>query len=313
MTTVGAESCHIQHTAPLQCSANAPSDVGLDFSCGFLRQQVYEFAQIYEQSPDKKNSGGIGFWHAFYLYVVIRNLRPTTIIQAGEHNGIGTWYLRQAAGPETRIIVLSKHTPSVYRDRGNAEYLAGKGFVDFAKVDWSTRKLDMDRTLVFFDDHRPALMRSRQAQDFGFVHVVIDDNYPPGFGDHYSLKQACDGGRWFYVNCVDKHSKTKCEHKSIKYLDSEASDQPTLTNDEIQKYALEFSRLVDVYYEFPPLWTVHGRSRFKISNEAMDAGVRPPVFAPDEETELQRVLSVSMEDEAARFSFATYVRLRSSH
>ena len=38
------------------------------------------------------------------------------------------------------------------------------------------------------------LDRLEQAQERGFHHIVFDDNYIPGVGDVFSIKDACDGG-----------------------------------------------------------------------------------------------------------------------
>lgn len=38
--------------------------------------------------------------------------------------------------------------------------------------------------------------RVKQALDAGFRHLVFEDNYDTGTGDHYSLRQICDQ---FYI------------------------------------------------------------------------------------------------------------------
>lgn len=45
--------------------------------------------------------------------------------------------------------------------------------------------------------HIHALMgRIKQALKAGFQHLIFEDNYDTGTGDHYSLRQICDQ---FYI------------------------------------------------------------------------------------------------------------------
>lgn len=40
------------------------------------------------------------------------------------------------------------------------------------------------------------MIRIKQALKVGFQHLVFEDNYDTGTGDHYSLRQMCDQ---FYI------------------------------------------------------------------------------------------------------------------
>lgn len=50
--------------------------------------------------------------------------------------------------------------------------------------------------------------RIKQALNAGFQHLVFEDNYDTGTGDHYSLRQMCDQ---FYIRgactpiCISFH------------------------------------------------------------------------------------------------------------
>ncbi|CAO2197726.1 unnamed protein product [Urochloa humidicola] len=161
-----------------------------------------EFVPIYETRPIKNNMYGMGFDHSFGLWFMARWLKPDLMIESGAFKGHSTWVLRQAM-PNTRIISLSPRHPEKYLKKGpayvdgNCTYLAGKYFVDFGSVDWE--KLlrnhgisDPIRVLIFFDDHQSELKRLKQALKAGFRHLIFEDNYDTGTGDHYSLRQICD-------------------------------------------------------------------------------------------------------------------------
>ncbi|KAG6535392.1 uncharacterized protein LOC122016591 [Zingiber officinale] len=167
-----------------------------------LLKGLEEFVPIYETRPIKNNMYGMGFDHSFGLWFMARWLKPDLMIESGAFKGHSTWVLRQAM-PETRIISLSPRHPGKYLKKGpayvdqNCTYFAGKEFVDFGSVDWGNAIKkhgisDLSRVLVFFDDHQNELKRLKEALNAGFQHLIFEDNYDTGTGDHYSLRQICD-------------------------------------------------------------------------------------------------------------------------
>ncbi|EEF46422.1 uncharacterized protein LOC8273817 [Ricinus communis] len=167
-----------------------------------LLKGLGEFVPIYETRPIKNNMYGMGFDHSFGLWFIARWLKPDLMIESGAFKGHSTWVLRQAM-PDTPIISLSPRHPEKYLKKGpayvdgNCTYFAGKDFVDFGSVEWKSvlKKhgiTDLSRVLIFFDDHQNELKRVKQAMDAGFQHLVFEDNYDTGTGDHYSLRQICD-------------------------------------------------------------------------------------------------------------------------
>ncbi|XP_010917582.1 uncharacterized protein [Elaeis guineensis] len=167
-----------------------------------LLKGLEEFVPIYETRPIKNNKFGMGFDHSFGLWFMVRWLKPDLMIESGAFKGHSTWVLRQAM-PETWIISLSPRHPEKYLKKGpayvdaNCTYFTGKDFLDFGSVNWASviRKhgiSDLSRVLVFFDDHQNELKRLKQALKAGFRHLIFEDNYDTGTGDHYSLRQICD-------------------------------------------------------------------------------------------------------------------------
>nr|KJB56786.1 hypothetical protein B456_009G136000 [Gossypium raimondii] len=171
-----------------------------------LVKGLEEFVPIYETRPIKNNMHGMGFDHSFGLWFIAQWLRPDIMIESGAFKGHSTWVMRQAM-PDTPIISLTPRHPEKYLKKGpayvdeNCTYFAGKDFVDFGSVDWE-RVLkkhgisDFSKVLVFFDDHQNELKRLKQALKAGFNHLIFEDNYDTGTGDHYSLRQICDQ---FYI------------------------------------------------------------------------------------------------------------------
>lgn len=171
-----------------------------------LLKGLEEFVPIYETRPIKNNMYGMGFDHSFGLWFITRWLKPDLMIESGAFKGHSTWVLRQAM-PDKPIVSLSPRHPEKYLKKGpayvdgNCTYLAGKEFVDFGSLKWGSvmKKhgiTDLSRVLVFFDDHQNELKRLKQALKAGFRHLVFEDNYDTGTGDHYSFRQICDQ---FYI------------------------------------------------------------------------------------------------------------------
>ncbi|KAJ6850907.1 uncharacterized protein M6B38_262195 [Iris pallida] len=167
-----------------------------------LLKGLEEFVPIYEARPIKNNVYGMGFDHSFGLWFMTRWIKPDLMIESGAFKGHSTWVLRQAM-PETPIISLSPRHPEKYLKKGpayvdgNCTYFAGKDFVDFGSVKWEPilKKHGisyLSRVVVFFDDHQNELKRLKQALKAGFQHLIFEDNYDTGTGDHYSLRQICD-------------------------------------------------------------------------------------------------------------------------
>ncbi|MBA0745408.1 hypothetical protein Gogos_007984 [Gossypium gossypioides] len=194
-----------------------------------LVKGLEEFVPIYETRPIKNNMHGMGFDHSFGLWFIAQWLKPDIMIESGAFKGHSTWVMRQAM-PDTPIISLTPRHPEKYLKKGpayvdeNCTYFAGKDFVDFGSVDWE-RVLkkhgisDFSKVLVFFDDHQNELKRLKQALKAGFNHLIFEDNYDTGTGDHYSLRQICDQ---FYIrggghSCFKDSDEARIRSKRKKF------------------------------------------------------------------------------------------------
>ncbi|XP_074312515.1 uncharacterized protein LOC141648005 [Silene latifolia] len=194
-----------------------------------------EFIPLYENRPIKNNMFGMGFDHSFGLWFIARWLKPDIMIESGAFKGHSTWVLRQAM-PNARIISVTPRHPEKYLKKGpayvdqNCTYFAGKDFVDFGNIDWKSvlKKhgvTDQSQVLVFFDDHQSELKRLRQALEAGFRHIVFEDNYDTGTGDHYSLRQICDqsyirgGGHSCFKDSDEARTRARRKHFWEKAVD----------------------------------------------------------------------------------------------
>lgn len=195
--------------APLVCNRG---EVPWDRARILHELELFKFA--YESRPITNSVSGSNLFHAFAQWCLVRMLKPQVIVESGVMLGWGTYMLRQAAGINAHIIVISPQHPSkvhlgsgdaarpvratewhVDRIPGKSTYLTDERFVDFSQVNWPAFGLNtttrMARALVYFDDHQSGYRRLIEAQRAGFTHVMYDDGYPwPG--DNFAIKQACD-------------------------------------------------------------------------------------------------------------------------
>ena len=222
-------------------------DPGL--SDAWIKETFKEFLRVYDQKLGF-NQGGSKLAHQFALYAMVKHLQPLHVIESGIYKGHGTWILRQAA-PQAQLIMLDPNGGGlVYKDTKNSSlYMTGKAFKDFAQVDWKSMNLDMDRTLVFIDDHQSGIRRALEARNAGFRHLMFDDNYAIRQGDNYSFKMACP----VYFNHTD--------YREEQFLDSfgQVKRQMTIKDVEVTRYV--YDKGIETYFEFPTPWKIEETKR----------------------------------------------------
>lgn len=304
----------------------------LPFDYEDMRAEIPAFREAYLRRPSANNPNGVSIFHGFFLWCLVRRLQPATIIESGALHGVGTWLLREAAGPTAQMIVITPELPSVYVDRHqSSRYLVGTTFRDFSNIDWELcfPKLDRRRTLVFFDDHQSGYRRVLEAAARGFRHLVFDDNYLPGTGDNFSPMAACDAASGSQLraalprrNRSTRGNATVRTNKPAQLLDNFGRSSHRLTAEELTRLGDSFRRVTAEYHEAPPLWA--GPTRFPPVASCL---LRQPVLTPAEARDLRRQLTHtsfvtallqglggrpalrSMHDEARGFTFMAYVRL----
>lgn len=161
----------------------------------------------------------------------------------------GVWYghstwLLEKACPQSTVISLDPVDNRKYKSEHGVYSQA-----DFTRIRWD--ELDKDKTLVFFDDHY-GVDRVFQAKERGFTHILYEDNY---------------------------HD---CRGNSFNPRGSGCSPKACLTQNNAEGIALR--RMLDTYYEFPPLYPNLTNERnwewAKTSREEYQQLSKPPLFNP---------------------------------
>jgi len=245
----------------LKCSIGMAPWVNLN-----ILEELKSFSRVFAMRPGRFNVGGTGFFHAFGLWCVIRSKKPSTIIESGIHNGLGTWIMRQAAGNHTKFILVSPSAPGIYKDESRTtQYFTGNKFRDFNDLPWNLLVPDKNDSLIFFDDHQAGIRRIKEARKFGFKFVMFDDNYIPGHGDNLSAKKLCNPNIYSSLN-----------NPVFTYQDDFGKKSRRLSNNDYFVLVQDFRDSVHTYAEFPPVW--NGPNRIGVTNEIWSSIGQPALF-----------------------------------
>ena len=76
------------------------------------------FREVYGQRPVPHSESGSNLFHAFAQWCIIKMIQPPLIVESGAMLGWGTWFLRQAAGANAHIVVISPNCPNVVANGG---------------------------------------------------------------------------------------------------------------------------------------------------------------------------------------------------
>lgn len=203
-----------------------------------------EFCALYEARPIPNNMGGMRAPHMFMTWFALRQLQPRVIIESGVWLGQGTWLFEQAC-PDAQIHCIDPILDRVRYRSPRAVYHRE----DLNAIDWAG--VPREDTLLFFDDHQNAYERLRSMRWLGFRHAMFEDNYPPGAGDCYSLKQVFMGAGFTWP-----HTRAKKLRFNLRQGVNSVIGRPLLYRPAVEENRVDALNLYDnleVYYEFPPV------------------------------------------------------------
>jgi len=161
------------------------------FESPSITEELLAFLEIYRKRVIQDNQYGMLSVGNFYLWLLLRNLKPAAVIESGVWKGQSTWMIEQAV-PHAQIISIDPELQNRVYISPNASYTSE----DFQKLDLhTTLNNEVRSTVCFFDDHQNAFERVLQCREKGIKHLIFDDNYPPGFCDnridpHLSLRKC---------------------------------------------------------------------------------------------------------------------------
>jgi hypothetical protein len=247
-----------------------------------MLEALPEFLELHARLPIVNNHGGMRAPHLFGAWFMLRELRPTHVVESGVFKGLGTWLIEQAA-PQAQLYCIDP-------DLSQREYTSPRA--EYGTSDFSATSYDLPRetTVLFFDDHQDAVERVRLARERGFLHLIFEDNYPRGHGDCYSLKRALMG-------------EPAPEEQSLVGR-AKATLSGLLGERESSEAFLE--RELETYFEFPPVVRARETRWGKPWDE--ESYPTPRALLDRPVTEAER----PFETHAATYTWICYARVRAA-
>jgi len=156
------------------------------------------FLDLYEKRPLKDNRGGMGFNQSWATWYLVNKIGPALILESGVHRGHSTWLLEQAA-PSAQILSFDVNLKNRIYISKSVTYTES----DFFSFDWS--KYDLSNCLAFFDDHQNQYERIIRSYWLGIRKIILEDVWPVGEGDCYSMKHILNGSGFAHIQMSVEH------------------------------------------------------------------------------------------------------------
>ena len=233
-----------------------------------LKNNFFQFLEIYKQRPIKNNISGIAIEHAFALFAILRKIKPSFVIESGVFKGMSTWIIEKAL-PDSKIFCIEPNLDKIKYVSKNAEYFQE----DITLIDW--KNLDKENTLIFFDDHVCFSERIDFLKKNNFKHITFDDNLPSSAIGYITPRSIISEKfinpkkkiNYIYIFRLLKYFlkfyfTESYNYKKIifkkKYVEFHFKDY----DESVIFKCKKFKKKIYNYYEFPPLIKFDGKKRF---------------------------------------------------
>jgi len=269
-----------------------------------MKEELTRFISLYKNRPIKENLHGMRFPHMFATYFILKKINPKFVIESGVYKGQSTWLI-EAALPECKILCLDIDLKQIIYKSKKVTYSE----LDFKFQDFSNIP---EETLVFFDDHQDHIERIKQAKNFNIKHIILEDNYPIGKGDFYTVRHSY-GNKGFnhpleikslyktvylFFELLIKKIFKKNYYISLEQISSRLRDRKPNNND-----FLNLEKNLDIYYEFPPI--------IKIKNNKWNEDMTKPHLETEKEIlDSDNIDFLDFKDELKNYNYITYIKLR---
>lgn len=159
----------------------------IDWTNEDMIQKINDFLNLYQHRPITDNTGGGLSVNMFYLWYTLVQTKPKYIIESGIYRGQGTWLIENIL-PDSKIVSIDPNLGQRTYVSKKAKYITN----DFLELTNNSLSRDICRqTFIYFDDHQDQYKRLLHAQKLGFIHILLDDNYPTYCGRRHISIEAC--------------------------------------------------------------------------------------------------------------------------
>lgn len=256
-----------------------------------------EFLELYGSRPIQSNPGGMSVNHSWAVWYVMKKLSPSFVLESGVLRGHSTWLIEQAV-PEAKIICFDVSFRLLEFKSKNASYFEG----DLTTFDWGSTEVPKD-TVALLDDHQNSLNRLRELYFIGVRRFIIEDNYPVGEGDFYSLNHMKSHAGFVSQQASSAYKKKMkpSKRRALEKRDNQLRElghlQKTLVEPNSYDWATLSSRL-QKYQTMPPI-DLDPRNRWGNEHEGAYA---TPIPLDDGRLGI---------DDDKKYNWITYLELRS--
>ena len=268
--------------------------------------EIEKFSKIYNERPIKDNRYGMKFPHLFAFYFILKKLNPEYVVESGVYKGQGTWLIEKIL-PNAKI--LSIDIKLHYR-----EFIASRA--EYSNKDFKFQNfenIDLEKSLVIFDDHHNSLERLKECKWFGFKHIIFEDNYLPNEGDFYSLKQCLNGSgfklkkNFFLEKFKGILIFLKFQIDSLFNKNYPFIDYHRFRLDHVEPNTTDYKYLkrnIETYYEFPPVFEPDFFTEENAAKKGFE--LTEPILKGEEKEKYQTAYN-----ERNSYNWLTYIKLYS--
>ena len=279
-----------------------------------------EFIRIYKKRPIKNNVGGMGFNHSFGLYVILKKLKLKNVYESGIYKGHSTWLVENALENINLVSIdINLKLREYISSNKNTQYYEG----DLEEL--SFKDVDVQNTLVYFDDHTNVIERLKFLNSWGIKYAVFEDNYPVGQGDSYSVRKILNKSgqeinEWFpnFKEPVNRFSSYRIINKIYKKLFYKDNTLPFLLSKyyyyqkKLKKpnsadYDL-FNKIVKNHYEIQPTYR-YSNQRWKNSDWSKHYESLKPLYKDLENNPFSSDLQLFEQESPNEMYNYTYISL----
>ena len=135
----------------------------------FIFKNIKEFKTVLDGYKGT-HLGGLSIAEAFWLYFLLKDIKPKQIIESGTFYGFSLYFIKEAAKSFSTKIISFDIDQTKSQKYPEVEYYSH---------DWMDKKdlVEGESTFVFFDDHMDQDKRLQQAFLRNQEHILFHDNY----------------------------------------------------------------------------------------------------------------------------------------
>jgi len=135
----------------------------------YIEKNLQNFKKIYKKRPIKNNKGGMMFQHSFFLFLLLKKIKPDLIIESGVYKGHSTYIIEKAA-PSSKIFSIDLNLQQrKYISKKTKYFSEDISNLNFEKIP--------KNTVLFLDDHQNHYERLKLAKFLNIKNIILEDNY----------------------------------------------------------------------------------------------------------------------------------------